>query len=212
MNVLCFIWRIFYLDKVQIFQSERPYLRRPRIEELTLSNNQLECVPNVQGLRAKLRCLNVNKNRLNLCKNDTVYSHKLSNLKTILLDDNGLMIIPSIVLSAPKLQKVTLKMNSLKTLPNIFDLSPSLKTVDLNGNSELRCDCSMIWLSEIKNIGKEDEVKCKTPEAYKGRSLRKVVKMESIIDQCSYTTQITTLGRKVQFLAYAFTSKHNKAD
>uniref|UniRef100_A0A665V2W0 Si:ch211-191d15.2 n=1 Tax=Echeneis naucrates TaxID=173247 RepID=A0A665V2W0_ECHNA len=100
-----------------------------RLQELSLSHNQLERFP--RGLPPSLESLLLQENRITFITAGAL--RQLGNLTQLDLDDNRIRVIQTgALLRLNKLQVLTLKGNRLTSLP--LNLPPSLTHLDLSAN------------------------------------------------------------------------------
>ena len=124
-----------------------------KISELSLSKNQLQCVPDFTCIHKTLTILNLNHNRLGLCslhrKQCNVTFQKL---KHIYLVNNILTYIPRIVLCSSRVRHLNLRNNRLTVIDDLLNiLSRPIGIYKLViSNNPLVCDCHALWIKKYE--------------------------------------------------------------
>jgi len=170
-----------YLHINKIYYIETGVFNSKKLKKLSLGHNCLPCVPNLSNLSYEnLSELSMTENQLSKCKADILYERNFTSLVNIDFDDNGLSVLPNIVLHAPFLRSLKLKHNNFKSILFMPKISPHLQDLRLKGNDNLFCDCmGLHLLLNIKHLGiftciaKDDDTGTATSITVKRRSIHR---------------------------------------
>jgi len=125
---------------------------------LRASYNELTCFPydSLTQVRTTILEIFFDRNKISECDSDKKVVDIFPKLTTVFLSKNELTKLPSVVLNAPKLQRLAIDDNKIMTVTNFMYTSRefTLKGLILKGNP-LACVKKNMWLSrKVKNLGR----------------------------------------------------------
>ena len=151
------------------------------VRNLMVTNNQLVCVPDVQGQNEILSYLFLSHNKLGSCTEEVIYKVPMFRLHSLRLDSNGLHNLPSIVYSSPNLKWLNLK-NNLLTAITPFNTG-NQQSFDLCRNPMICCHVIQ-WIKALeqeKNF--RTDVQCDTDGPNGGKYLHDLT-ITDVRQQC----------------------------
>eukprot|EP01134_Creolimax_fragrantissima_P008501 CFRG8501T1 len=120
--------------------------------KLDISKNELSHhnFPNeALGKLSKLQSLNLGYNKINILPS---HLYTLTSLETLILDDNGILIIEDDIGDLTKLQTLQIAMNSLKFIPDAFGSLCSLEVLDVRNNELTYLSPDIAKCSKLKKF------------------------------------------------------------
>ena len=113
-----------------------------------LSDNNLQCVPDLTMVRNTLSQLYIRRNVLGECENDTCYNVTLPAMRALGLRSNGLKLLPNIVTASVNLFALYLDQNKFVQVPDLTTLLPKLTVLNIKDNP-LSCADENLWLRKF---------------------------------------------------------------
>jgi hypothetical protein len=150
------------LKVLQLSHNQLRHLNRSHFEMFSGTNQS-----------SQLEIILLNSNRLTFIRHDTFYDFQY--LKYIDLSNNRLKLVHPLTFSFASsihIELINLSNNRLKAVFNTpfyqnSSLStkrslPNLKYLFLNGNTDINCDCGLLWLYRLRNEIIIDDFKCQS--------------------------------------------------
>ena len=150
------------LRVLQLSHNQLRHLNRSHFEMFTGANQS-----------SQLEIILLNSNKLTFIRHDTFYDFQY--LKYIDLSNNRLKLVHPLTFSFASsihIELINLSNNQLKAVFNtpIYPNStlstkrslPNLKYLYLNGNTDINCDCGLLWLFKLRNEINIDNFKCQS--------------------------------------------------